>query len=75
MRRIVIHSPGADRYYFLNNTVFIRADHPEAAELIERCPQLPAVNTTALELILKLTHRTATAEAKIELLKDAIKAL
>ncbi len=65
----------ADQYYFLNDTVFIRAEHPDAAELIKKCPTVPAVNGAALELLLEVLHGKVTAEAKVELLKQAIQAL
>jgi hypothetical protein len=64
-----------DQYYLLDDTIFVMADHPAAAETIRKCPQLPAVNGVALELICELMHGKATAEAKVELLKKAIEAL
>jgi hypothetical protein len=62
-------------YYFALNTVFILADHPDAAEKMKLCPNVPAVNQAALDLICELTQSKVTAEAKVMLLKKAIEAL
>ena len=71
----ILTSMPADQYYFLNNTIFIKAEHPEAPELIKKCPTVPAVNGPALELFLEVLHGKVTAEAKVELLKQAVQAL
>jgi hypothetical protein len=73
---MAIFSKSSDRpFYFLYDRLFIMADHPAAAETIKQCPQVPAVNRIALELICELIQGKATAEAKVELLKKAIEAL
>jgi hypothetical protein len=62
-------------FYLAFNTMFIMADHPKAAETMERCPEVPVVNQVALDLICELTQSKATAEAKVMLLKKAIESL
>jgi hypothetical protein len=64
-----------DRYFYLIDRVYINAESAMAPELITKCPQVPAVNRTALELISELIHEKVTAEAKVGLLKKAIQNL
>jgi hypothetical protein len=71
----LVSSWADDRYYYLIDRVYINAESAMAPELVTKCPQVPAVNRTALELISKLIHDKATAEAKVDLLKKAIQSL
>jgi hypothetical protein len=66
---------GPSCFYFAFDRMYIIADHPDAPEQMKQCPDMPAVNQVALELITEMTHAKATAEGKVALLKKAIEAL
>jgi hypothetical protein len=71
----IVSYPKESGYYFALGRIFILADHPNAAELVAKCPDCPVVNQKALDLITELTQSKATAEAKVLLLKKAIESL
>jgi hypothetical protein len=62
-------------FYYLDGTFFIDAGCADAKELMEKYPNVPAVNGAALKLVRDLMRADVDAQAKLELLKKAITCL
>jgi hypothetical protein len=72
---MITQYPKKTAYYFIFDRIFILAEDPEAQEAMKKCPDVPVMNRSTIDLIEELLRSKATAEGKVALLKKVIETL